>query len=159
MLNETPNKKTVRTKSAPRLFLALGMVLVGVGLVIFGMRGVFEEKVYIRTPRMLVRAEVADEEAERVLGLSGRSGLNAGRAMLFIFDKSDTHGIWMKDMKFAIDIVWLDSAKKVIAIESNVQPDSYPKVYESKNKSLYIIELAAGQASKLGIKLGQVLSW
>lgn len=108
---------------------------------------------------MLIRAEVADEEAERILGLSGRKGLNAGRAMLFIFDKSDTHGIWMKDMKFAIDIVWLDSAKKVIAIESNVQPDSYPKVYESKTKSLFIIELAAGQASKLGIKVGQILSW
>lgn len=135
------------------------MVLLGVGLLVFGLRGVLEDKVYIRIPKMLIRAEVADEEAERILGLSGRKGLNAGRAMLFIFDKSDTHGIWMKDMKFAIDIVWLDSAKKVIAIESNVQPDSYPKVYESKTKSLFIIELAAGQASKLGIKVGQILSW
>lgn len=159
MLNETQSKKIVRTKSAPRLFLAFGMVLVGVGLLVFGLRGVLEEKVYIRTPKMLVRAEVADEESERIIGLSGRNGLSAGRAILFIFDKSDTHGIWMKGMKFPIDIVWLDSNKKVIEIKFNVQPSSYPKVFGSKDKSLFVIELSGGQALKLGIKVGQILSW
>ena len=159
MLNEMPVKKIVRTKSAPRLISALGMVLIGVGLLVFGLRGVTQDKVYIRTPKMLIHAEVADDEAERVQGLSGRNSLNANSAMLIVFDEPGIHGIWMKDMRFAIDIVWLDNSKKVIAIQSNAKPDSYPKVFEPKVKSLFVIELGMGQASKLGIKVGQILSW
>lgn len=147
------------TKSVPRATLALSMVLVGLGLVVFGLRGVLEDKVYIRTPGMLIKAEVADDEAERTSGLSGRDGLNANRAMLFIFEEPGIHSIWMKDMKFPIDIVWLDSEKKVIAIERNVAPDTYPKVFGSKDKSLFVIELAEGQASKLGVRISQKLSW
>lgn len=159
MVTELAEQEVEKTKSALRLGLAIGMVLVGLGLVVFGLRGVLQDKVYIRTPKALIRAEVADDEAERVLGLSGRDGLADNRAMLFVFDEPDIHGIWMKDMKFAIDIVWLDSNKKVISIEPNVTPDTYPKVFEPKSNSLYIIELAKNQASKLGIKVGQILSW
>lgn len=154
-----PAKKTVRTKSAPKLVLAVGMVLVGLGLVVFGLRGVLEDRVYIRTPKMLIRAEVADTEAERTTGLSGRDGLSANRAMLFVFDKPDIHGIWMEGMKFAIDIVWLDHDKRVVTVQANVKPSSYPKVFEPKSESLYVIELAAGRAAELNIIVGQILSW
>lgn len=159
MSKEMPVKKIVRTKSALKLALAVGMVLVGLGLVIFGLRGVLHNKVYIKTPKALIRAEVADDETERVLGLSGRDGLAENKAMLFVFEEPETHGIWMKDMKFAIDIVWLNKDKKVITISSNVKPDSYPKRYFPDSDSKYVIELAAGQASKLGIKTHQTLSW
>lgn len=159
MSNTMPVKKIVKTKSAPRLYLALGTVLVGLGLVVFGLRGVLEEKVYIRTPKMLIRAEVADDEDERFLGLSGRDSLAVDRGMLFIFEKPDVNGIWMRDMRFAIDAVWLDSGKKVIAVERNVSPESYPKVFGPSGDSLYVIELEEGRASELDIKLGETLSW
>lgn len=152
-------KKIAKTKSAPKPVLAVGMVLVGVGLVVFGLRGVLEDKVYIRTPKMLIRAEVSDDNTERTLGLSGRNSLSAGRAMLFVFDKPELHGIWMRDMKFAIDIVWLDSSKEVVAIQANAKPSSYPKVFQPRVKSVYVIELANGRAVELGIKVGQILSW
>lgn len=159
MSKEMPAKKIARTKSAPRLVVAFGMVLVGIGLIVFGARGVLLDKVYIRTPKMLIRAEVADDETERVEGLSGRSGLDANKAMLFVFEKPGIQGIWMKDMKFAVDIVWLDGNKKVIKIEENVKPSSYPEIYGPPVKSLYVIEFASGQTSVLGVKINQTLSW
>lgn len=159
MSKEMPAKKIVRTKSAPKLVLALGMVLVGAGLIVFGLRGVLEDKVYIKAPKMLIQAEVADDEAERTLGLSGRSSLSAGRAILFVFDKPGIHGIWMKDMKFAVDIVWLDSNKKVVAVEPRALPESYPKIFSPDEESLFVIELAQGRASELGIKVDEILSW
>lgn len=159
MLNETPNKKIEKIKSAPKLVVAIGMVVVGVGLIAFGVRGVISPKVYIRTPKILLNAEVADDQNERTLGLSGRNGLSANQVMLFVFDKPDTYGMWMKDMKFAIDIVWLDSNKKVVEIEANVNPDSYPRVYKPASNSQFIIELAEGRAKELGIENGQTLSW
>ena len=159
MLKETPAKKIVRTKSAPRLLLALGMVLVGVGLMVFGLRGVLEDRVYIRTPKMLIKAEIADDEEERVKGLSGRDSLDVDEGMLFIFDTPDEHGIWMRDMKFPIDVVFLDSNKKVIMIEEEVNPDNFPQIYAPEKPTKYIIELHSGTAINLGIKVGQILSW
>jgi uncharacterized membrane protein (UPF0127 family) len=159
MLNETPNKKIAKTKSAPKVILAFLMFLIGVGLVQFGILGIIEDKVYIKTSNMLIKAEVLDSDGERTLGLSGRNSFDANKAVLFVFDSPDTHGIWMKDMKFAIDIVWLDSNKKVVTIEPKVQPGSYPKVFKPKSKSLYVIEFAEGRSEYLGIKVGQTLSW
>ncbi len=54
-------------------------------------------------------ALVSDTDALREQGLSGRSELKAGQAMIFIFDKPDNLGFWMKDMRFSIDMLWLDS--------------------------------------------------
>lgn len=159
MLNAMPVKETAKIKSALKVILAFSMLLIGVGLISFRARGIIEDKVYIKTSNMLIKAEVLDSKSEWMLGLSGRNNFDANKAVLFVFDSPDTHGIWMKDMKFGIDIVWLNSDKKVITIRPNVQPGSYPEVFKPTSNSKYVIELSEGQAEKLGIKVGQTLSW
>jgi hypothetical protein len=42
-------------------------------------------------------------------GLAVKNQLKENEAMLFIFEESAKHSFWMKDMKFPIDIIWLDS--------------------------------------------------
>ena len=42
-------------------------------------------------------------------GLSGRVETND--EMLFVFEREDYYGFWMKDMNFPIDIAWLDKIK------------------------------------------------
>jgi uncharacterized membrane protein (UPF0127 family) len=42
--------------------------------------------------------------------------------MLFVFEDSAKYSFWMKDMKFLIDIIWLDNDGKVVHIEQNLQP-------------------------------------
>ena len=57
---------------------------------------------------------IADEPSERVAGLSGVESLRDFQGKLFIFDTDAQHRIWMKDMKFALDIIWIDKNLQVI---------------------------------------------
>lgn len=96
--------------------------------------------------------EVSDDEQERTLGLSGRSGLEESDGMLFVFDSDSRHEIWMRGMKFNIDIIWLDRNKRVVDIAKNATPESYPgSSFAPSAPARYVIELAAGEADRLGI--------
>jgi uncharacterized membrane protein (UPF0127 family) len=88
--------------------------------------------------------EVVDTAAKREQGLSNRPILEENTGMLFLFEQSDYHGIWMKDMNFAIDILWLTRENQVIHIMNSVQPDTYPEVFLPPKKAQKIIELPAG---------------
>ncbi len=94
---------------------------------------------------------------ERVRGLSGREYLPQDTVMLFIFDNEDYHGIWMKDMHFSIDIVWLDKEKKVVGYKKGASPESFPDVFSVEKPSLYIIEGNEGFVEENSINLGDVV--
>lgn len=97
---------------------------------------------------------IVDSEAERERGLSGSDSLPDGQAMLFVFPNDSTWGIWMKDMKYPIDIVWLDKGKKVVYTVKNAEPSSYPKIFQPIEKARYVIELPNGTIEKTGIAVG-----
>jgi uncharacterized membrane protein (UPF0127 family) len=104
-----------------------------------------------------VHADVADTDAERIQGLSGRESLEEGRGMLFIFDTEARHGIWMKDMNFPLDIVWLDAGKRVIWVEKNVSPDTYPNAFYPKEPAKYVLELPSGSTERLSFDTGDIM--
>ena len=103
--------------------------------------------------------EVANTDATREQGLSGKEGLKSDEGMLFVFDTDNYYGFWMKDMNFAIDIAWINKDKKIIHIESNVSPDTYPKIFSPKSPSLYVLETPAGFFESNKIKIGDVLEF
>lgn len=104
-----------------------------------------------------IKVYVVDSEEERQQGLSGRSHLASGTGMLFIYEQNGEHGIWMKDMKFPIDIVWLDENRTVVTIKQLVSPDTYPEVFSPSVPARYVLELPAGTAQQYGIQTGQQL--
>ncbi len=101
---------------------------------------------------------IADTDALRVQGLSAKDSLPKDTAMLFIFDTSDTYGFWMKDMKFSIDILWLDEKGKIISIEKNLAPESYPHIFIPPQKSLYVLEGNAGFSDENNLMVGNILN-
>jgi uncharacterized membrane protein (UPF0127 family) len=103
------------------------------------------------------KTEVAATESSRELGLSGRDSIAADYAMLFVFDFPDYHGFWMKDMKFAIDMIWLDADKKIIYMKKDVKPETYPEGYRPDKKDSYVVEVAAGTSDQLGLKVGDTV--
>lgn len=107
----------------------------------------------------LVHARVADTEASRQQGLSGTKSLSENEAMLFAYDYPTRPGIWMKDMHYSLDIVWLDSTKRVISIERDVSPETYPRVFLPQSDAQYVVELPAGFSQKHGLALGQTVSF
>jgi uncharacterized membrane protein (UPF0127 family) len=118
--------------------------------------GVRYDTVDVLTGGQEVTLDIADTPAKQELGLGKRTGLAPDRGMLFIYDKPANPCFWMKGMQFPIDIVWLDAGKKVIQIEENVSPDTYPQTFCSAKPAQYVIELFPG-AAKAGFKVGDKL--
>lgn len=94
----------------------------------------------IRVGEISIEVEVVNTPEMRRRGLSGRSELGSAGGMLFVFPEAGHHGVWMKDMQFAIDIIWIDEHFKVVDLMRNVTPDTYPKVFEPDKPAKYVLE-------------------
>lgn len=108
--------------------------------------------------------EVASTTEAREKGLSGKERLDYKEGMLFVFDTEGYYGFWMKDMKFNIDISWLDKDKKIIFMKKNVSPDTYPEVFYAQKAdlpilSLYVLETAANFLDNNNIKIGDLVAF
>lgn len=101
--------------------------------------------------------EVADTSEARQKGLSGRDGLPRDRGMLFVHDAEGLWGFWMKDTRFPLDLVFLDSERRVVDIHQ-MQPYAL-EVYYPAQEAQYIIEMTAGLADAWSLALGQVVEW
>jgi uncharacterized protein len=100
---------------------------------------------------------IADMFASQMLGLMHRPGLRSNEGMLFLFGTDRRWGIWMANMRFSIDIVWIDRKWRVADIKKNVKPcssifncETHSPVAESR----YVLELPSGSASRHRIKKG-----
>lgn len=102
----------------------------------------------------VITLDIADDDRERIQGLSGRVSIPNNHGMLFIFDDNSYHGIWMKDMNFALDVIWLNQYSEVIYIEKNLSPETFPEVFGGDVKSRYVLELPSGFVNRNSIKIG-----
>lgn len=106
----------------------------------------------------IIYLEVAQTLPDRMRGLSGRESLPSDSGMLFIFPDQHYHGIWMKDMNFALDIIWLNDIMEVVHLERDVSPATYPRVFTPPTPALYVLELPNGTVDHAQIKLKQKLN-
>ena len=90
-----------------------------------------------------VDVTLADDPEERRQGLSGTEGLKELEGKLFLFDESKKHGFWMKDMNYALDILWINNDLEIVHIEENVSPDTYPKIFGPDEDARYVLEMKA----------------
>ena len=94
-------------------------------------------------------------------GLSGRPALAAGHGMLFVFPNVQRHSMWMPDMQFPLDIVWLDENFTVVHLTRNATPCPNRREcpsYGSEKPAKYAIEMKAGDAAAYGFRTGGVLT-
>ena len=117
-------------------------------------RTVYPKTQDLKIADILVQASVAKTWAERIKGLSDTPFLPEEVVKLFVFDTPGIHSIWMKDMNYAIDIIWVDINNKIIDIKENATPESYPESFSPKTEALYVIETKAGFVDKNKIKIG-----
>ncbi|MBP9762667.1 DUF192 domain-containing protein [Patescibacteria group bacterium] len=104
------------------------------------------------------RLEVVRTDAAREQGLSNRPALLPGTGMRFVFETPDRYTFWMKNMRFPIDIIFVQDGT-IVNIANNLP---YPKTSTETPASVRppqafteAIELPAGDADKLGLKIGQ----
>ncbi len=96
----------------------------------------------------------------RERGLSGRTGIDFGKGMMFDFrGEPRGSGIWMKDMLFSIDVVWLSDDFEIVGMVPNMTPETYPHVFRVPQNGRYALELAAGSIKKFDLKIGNFFSF
>ncbi len=108
--------------------------------------------------------EVVNTPASITQGLSGRERLGAD-GMLFLLPTKSIPSFWMKEMRFDLDLVWLDDSTVVeIAPHvprplGDVNPNGYQYLptYSPKTPVNMVLELEAGKAAALGLKSGDKL--
>lgn len=104
--------------------------------------------------------EIAKTQAEQEQGLMNRASLKENEGMLFSYADEAERIIWMKNMQFAIDIVWLNKDYQVIYLEKNVQPctESFCALYKANQPAHYVLELPAGTVDKINLQIGDSLN-
>ena len=109
----------------------------------------------------VLQVEVMVNDQDRAMGLMFRPSLAADRGMLFVFEEAAFHGIWMKNCKFPIDIVWLDEERRVVHVQEGAPPCTKEPcdVYYPLRRASYVIEINAGQARKEKLAVGSTVDF
>jgi uncharacterized membrane protein (UPF0127 family) len=97
------------------------------------------------------RCEIAKTVVARMRGLLGRRSLEPGHGLLIV----RTSSIHTVGMAFAIDAVFLDRQLRVRSIAADVRPVRI--VWRRGSRS--VLELPAGEAARVGLRVGSELSW
>jgi uncharacterized protein len=93
---------------------------------------------------------VADTAWMRLRGLMGRRGLESGEGLL-LRPSGSVHTCFMR---FAIDVVFLDSELRVLAVSAAVRPWRL----RLQRGARAVLELPAGEAERVGISPGDHLT-
>jgi uncharacterized membrane protein (UPF0127 family) len=64
--------------------------------------------------------EVARTPQQLQNGLSNRKTLSPRRGMLFVFSNSEIQSMWMPNMYFPLDIVWINKDRVITKIEESI---------------------------------------
>ena len=99
------------------------------------------------------RVEVADDEAERNLGLMFRESMPKSAGMLFVYPKPDKVGFWMKNTLIPLDMIFMDETGTVSRLHSNAIPHDETPIMGGDG-ILAVLEINGGMAAALGISVG-----
>lgn len=104
--------------------------------------------------RVRLTVELARTPEEQVRGLSGRKSLKPGHGMLFVYERPQPVSIWMKDMRFPLDILWI-RAGRIVAIEKDappLRPAGPERVYTATAD--LVLEVPAGFTDRQKLRVG-----
>ena len=134
------------------MIIPLFLIMIVVITFIFNL----QSKTEVHIGDSVFNVRVAPDSISREKGLSTEENLRPNEGLLMIFQRDDTWGIWMKNMKIPIDIVWLNSDKKVVSIVTDASPNlSTSKTFYPESPARYVLEISAGTVRRSGIKLDQ----
>lgn len=147
-----------------KVFLLFGFLLLVIGGVVFMQNYINGGNIsfFKKTPTVTIngqsfKATTATTEPEREIGLSNTASLPQDQGMIFIFEKPDFYSFWMKNMKFPIDIIYINN-DTIVTIASNAQPPKENNenliIYTPTAQADKVLEISAGLSEKYKFKNG-----
>ena len=107
----------------------------------------------LRAADRVFRLQIADRPESQRRGLMWRERLPPDQGLLMVMPKAMEIGVWMKNMHFALDVVWLSVSWQVLDVKT-LMPCRTTRcpVYTPRVKARYLLEVGAGQ---FPLKVGQ----
>lgn len=137
----------------PLVWVVGAILLLCVGYVV-----VLRAEVPERKASQEFQFEIVNTAATREQGLSDRRDVPHNYGMLFVFDKADRYGFWMKDMYVPIDMLWLADDGTILGIDEAVDPSTYPTPFYPPSPVRLVLETRAGEARFQGWEVGERIS-
>ena len=103
--------------------------------------------------RHLFQVEVARNQNDRAQGLMFRRSMAADRGMLFDFERVEPVAMWMQNTYLSLDMLFVRPDGTIARIAANTEPLS-TRTIPSGEPVLAVLELNAGTAAQLGIRVG-----
>lgn len=97
--------------------------------------------------------EVAADSKTRSKGLMHREELAEGKGMIFVYPRKDIRRLWMRNTHIPLSAAFLDDDGRILQIIDMKKTDS-SKIYRSKMKVKYALEVPLGWFKKNDIKTG-----
>lgn len=118
----------------------------------------------VKLDSVVLEVQIADTDPRRVRGLMFQEQLPLDEGMLFVFDDANIRSIWMLNMQFPLDVIWIDDNSKVVFIEKNVPPCktaletvTCPSYNGGSRDAKYVLEVTAGFVDEFKITTGSTL--
>lgn len=102
--------------------------------------------------------EKAATPEEQELGLMYRDNMEENQGMLFLGDKEEQKGFWMKNTYISLDIIYVNADKEIVSIGKYTRPRSEQTV-PSGVPAQYVVEVVAGFCDKYGITEGDLITF
>lgn len=102
-----------------------------------------------------VRAEVADDAAERQRGLMYRDTLGADDGMVFVYAEAQERSFWMKDTRIPLTIAWIAPGGAIVGLNDLTPFDLDP--VPSGAPAMYALEMNRGWFAAHGVRTGDVV--
>jgi hypothetical protein len=104
-----------------------------------------------------LNVEVADTEPQRERGLMFRRKLGTDQGMIFLFDGEQDITMWMKNTYISLDMVFIGDDWRIVHIAEDAEPLS-TDIIPSMHPASRVLEIAGGQAKKLGLAPGDLVT-
>lgn len=98
---------------------------------------------------------MAKTPEERARGLMERKHLGKDEGMLFIFEREDHHGFWMKNTLVPLSIAFIDREGRIVRI-ATMEPLTLES-HDPPKPVLYALEMNKGWFAANGIKVGDIV--
>jgi uncharacterized membrane protein (UPF0127 family) len=116
------------------------------------------DPVQVRVGDATVTADVADDDAERSLGLGQRKHLGRDAGMYFVLTNASPT-FWMKGMLIPLDMIWIKDGR-VVDVSARVPkprpgtPESELPIYSPDSPADRVLEVNSGWAQRNGVERG-----
>lgn len=109
----------------------------------------------------VLRVQTMMDAKDMLRGMMFRTALAPDRGLLFVHVRPGNYGYWMYQTYIPLDIIWMDSTRRIVEIVENAPPcktdASKCPHFGGTKTAQYVLEIGGGLAKKYGLRVGDVL--